>query len=108
MLTSFEVPIDSAEEVYYNAGLFATRLRDGIVGKTLSEETIDRAFAALNRVGTSDDLEIQNQLQVAILEVLYDEWESYTAARQKLDGRALQLFEDVERLLRVPEPKTGK
>ena len=30
MLTTFEVQTDPAEEVYYNAGLFATRLRDGI------------------------------------------------------------------------------
>jgi hypothetical protein len=108
MLTAFEVPTDPADEAYCNAGLFAVRLRDGIVGKTLSKETIDRSFAALNRIGMSDDVEIQNQLQVGILEVLYDEWESYTAARQKLNGRALQLFEDVERLLRVPEPKTGE
>ena len=63
MLTTFEVQTDPAEEVYYNAGLFATRLRDGIAGGTLSEEKIDRAFAALNQIGASDDIDIQNQLQ---------------------------------------------
>ena len=108
MITDSEVPTDPAEGVHYNAGLFAIWLRDGIVHKTLSDEAIDRAFEALNRVGAYEDIEIQNQLQVGILEILYDQWESYAAARQKLDGNALQLFDDVGRLLQTPEPKTGE
>ena len=108
LLPEFEIPHDPAEGAYYNADAFGFFLRDGITKGTLSQEDIDRAFAALNQIGIRDDIEIQNQLQVGILEILYDEWESYAAARQKLDGKALQLFDNVGRLLRTPAPRTGE
>ncbi len=108
LLPGFEVPNDPEEGVYSNAGLFATKLREGIVDRTLSEQQTDRIFSALNNVGTSDDIDIQNQLAVGILEILLDEPASILTARQKLEGRSLEIFEEMKTFWGVPEPEDFK
>ena len=107
LLPDLEVPSDPAEGVYCNAGDFAIWLRDGVVDKSLPEEKVDRAFAALNRIGSVDDDEIQNQLAVGVLEILIDDPASVSAARQKLEGRALELFENMKELWHGPEAKNA-
>ncbi|GAB4369223.1 MAG: hypothetical protein Kow00114_28910 [Kiloniellaceae bacterium] len=71
----------------------------------MSQEDIDRAFAALDQIGKIDDDEIQNQLTVGVLEILADEPSSTQAAREKLTGRALELFEKMMKFWHGP--KTG-
>lgn len=103
-LPDFEVRNGLEEGIYSIAGDFAIALRDGIVEKTLSEEQINHAFAALNRIGQIEDFEVQNLLTMGALEILTDDAASIRTARQKLNGRALELFEDIKLFWHGPEP----
>jgi len=107
LLPDLEVHSDPAESEYFNAGNFAIWLRDGIVDRSLPEEKVDQAFGALNQIGAVDDNEIQNQLAVGVLEILTDDPASVRAARQKLKGRALELFEIVKEFWQGPETKNA-
>ncbi len=89
---SFAKLADIEEGTYSVLGDFAIYLRDGITNNTLQADGLESAFAFLNKMGASDDLEVQNQLVVGILEILADTDESTSAAKRKLEGRALELF----------------
>jgi|GEM_PF-2542756 len=90
---SFAKLADIEEGTYSVLGDFAIYLRDGITNNTLQADGLESAFAFLNKMGASDDLEVQNQLVVGILEILADTDESTSAAKRKLEGRALELFD---------------
>ncbi len=88
----FEKIADIEEGSYSILGDFAIYLRDGIASNTLPAGELDKAFAFLNAMGVSDDLEVQNQLVVGVLEILADTDESCALAKRKLEGNASALF----------------
>jgi len=84
----FSQSIDWDEGPYTVLGDFAIYLRDDMA----NEKELDDAFEFLNTMGTSDDVETQNQLVVGVLEILADDDSSTMVAKEKLKGRSLELF----------------
>ena len=85
--------LDFDEGPYVVLGDLAILLRDGINLGRYSESELNAIFEFLNRLGFSENTEVQNQLVVGILEILTDSPECITICRQLLEGPALQLFE---------------
>lgn len=90
---AFAAQVDVDDEEYYILGEFAIYLRDGIVNSTFESEELAHAFRFLNRMGASNDSEVQNQLVVGVLEILADTDQSIQVVRMHLEDRALELFE---------------
>lgn len=89
--------IDLNEGIYVILGDFAIYLRDGIVDGSFSDEELSRFFCALNTLGSSDDVEVHNQLVVGVLEILSDYATTVAVANARLDGRAAEMFNRVLR-----------
>lgn len=85
--------LDFGEGPYVVLGDFAIHLRNGINLGRYSESELNAIFEFLNRLGFSENTEVQNQLVVGVLEILTDSTECITTCRQRLKGPALQLFE---------------
>ncbi|NKC15797.1 MAG: hypothetical protein GKR94_27435 [Gammaproteobacteria bacterium] len=67
---SFAKLADIEEGAYSILGEFAIYLRDGITKNALQADDLENAFSFLNKMGASDDLEVQNQRVVGVLEIL--------------------------------------
>lgn len=85
--------LDFDEGPYMVLGELAIILRDGIATKQYSEDELNDIFAFLNRMGASENTEVQNQLVVGVLEILTDSPDVVTLCKQRLVGPALPLFE---------------
>ena len=86
------------EGPYVVVGSFGSYLADGLVEGTLGAEEVGRAFAFLNELGENEDVEVQNLLQVGVLEALLAPEVLVAAARGRLTGGALELFEKTVRI----------
>lgn len=85
--------LDFDEGPYVVLGDLAILLRDQINLGRYSESELNAIFEFLNRLGLSENTEVQNQLVVGVLEILTDSTECIKICRQRLKGSALQLFE---------------
>ena len=85
--------LDFDEGSYIVLGELAIILRDGIANKQYSEDELNDIFAFLNRMGASENTEVQNQLVVGVLEILTDSPDVVALCKQRLAGPALPLFE---------------
>ncbi|MEO3430495.1 hypothetical protein AAFN88_16675 [Pelagibius sp. CAU 1746] len=72
---------------------FAFFVVDGIETGNFTEGETENAFQFMNDLGSSDSLDIQNLLVVAIFEKLVDSEECRKVAHQRLEGKARDLFE---------------
>ena len=91
----FAKSADLDEGPYSVLGDFAIYVCDGIESESIATPDLDKIFAFLNELGSSGDIEVQNQLVVGVLEILTDTDKCVDAARQRLRGQALQFFERV-------------
>ena len=85
--------LDFEEGPYVILSELAIALRDGITDEQFSEDELNAIFIFLNRLGASENTEVQNQLVVGVLEILTDSPETVDVCKQRLIGPALPLFE---------------
>ena len=90
-------------------GRFGTYLQDGVSNGTFDDRKIDRAFVFLNEMGTiaEHNRVVANLLGVGILEILTDTDESIRVAREKLQGRAASIFEEMVAFWKGPKTPTS-
>lgn len=86
------------ESAYPHFGDFALFLLD-IIEEGTNDELIDRSFNLLNDLTNLDDANINTMLRVEVFELLAENKKSFPLSREKLDGSALKLFENVSKFL---------
>ena len=94
-IPNFSDIVDLDEGLYSILGDLAIYLRDSINEGTASELDLKAAFKVMNAMGASEDLEVQNLLVVGIFEILTDINVVTEIVRQRLEGKAAQLFNRV-------------
>ncbi len=82
---------------YCVLGQFASYLEGGVSSGTFDGQRVDRAFSFLNEMGliAEHNRDVANLLAVGILEILTDTDESIRVTREKLQGRAASIFEEM-------------
>jgi hypothetical protein len=75
-----------------------------MASKSLSDEIIEGAFRLLNDWGACAGGNIQDLICWGVFEVLTDKDHTVDACRDKLKGRALELFEDTQKFWQTEWP----
>ena len=83
---------------------FGAYVCEGVSRNLLDGDEVGRAFSCLNQLGEAAEgnLQLANLLTVGILETLTDTEQSIKVARQKLNGNAAGLLEEVIDFFKVP------
>jgi hypothetical protein len=92
------------EGPYMVLGSFALYLQDGMGSNSLSEEIVEGAFRLLNDWGACAGGDIQDLICWGVFEILIDENHAVDACRDKLNGRALELFEITQKFWQTEWP----